>query len=126
MRIRSSRVSSRKRLIRPASAAALAAALSVSDPASATSGAASGTTMMISSRSTVICGVPETQPSGSRPASQPLTSAELTCSGPAPCQCRSDRDRQGPDRDRPGLRAAPALAALAALALGRPVARWPW
>ena len=86
--IRSSRVSSRNRLIRPASAAVAAASSAPSTP-----GGASVPTTRISSRSTVTSGAPVNHSSGSRPANQPAASS---AGGRSAC-C------QPPDRPKPRL-----------------------
>ena len=85
--MRSSRVDSRKREIRPAIAAARSAR-PVSASANSPSSAGSSPTTLISSRSTTTSGAPANQPSGSRPASnlprRRRPAASACCQPPRP------------------------------------------
>ena len=80
MAMRSSRVSSRNRLARPASAAAWAAG----SLSAGTSGAATRPTMTISSRSTVTVGASSNHWSGSRPVNQPARPSVVGASSTGP------------------------------------------
>jgi hypothetical protein len=106
MAMRSSRVSSRKRAIRPAFAAAASP--------SSTEGSGSVPMTVISSRSTSNSGGPVNQPSGSRPANQPATSLRSTGGADSMPRPRP----QGP-RPRPLPKPEPKPAAAAAAGRSR-------
>jgi hypothetical protein len=75
--IRSCRVSSRNRRLRPSAAAARSAA----DASAASAGSASPPTIVISSRSTLISGAAVNQSAGIRPPNQPRSLSAADAAG---------------------------------------------